>query len=92
MSYKFFENKTCEYYPCHKAERINCLFCFCPLYSLSCGGNYKIIDGSNGGKIKDCSGCLLPHTDGGYEYVVGRLKGDNENDRKTSDPERGQGA
>lgn len=34
-SYKFFENKECEYYPCHKdMESINCLFCYCPLYHL----------------------------------------------------------
>lgn len=75
MGYKFFENKECEYYPCHKAERINCLFCFCPLYSTDCGGNCKWIYGRNGKLIKDCSNCIIPHTDGGYEYVTGRLAG-----------------
>lgn len=33
--YKFFQNKECEYFPCHKvkeAEDFNCLFCYCPLY------------------------------------------------------------
>lgn len=75
MGYKFFENKDCEYYPCHKAERINCLFCFCPLYSTDCGGNCKWIYDRNGKLIKDCSDCIIPHTEGGYEYVTGRLAG-----------------
>ena len=75
MGYNFFENKDCEYYPCHKAERINCLFCFCPLYSTDCGGNCKWIYDRNGKLIKDCSNCIIPHTDGGYEYVTGRLAG-----------------
>ena len=44
-SSRFFANKECEYYPCHKSDGdINCLFCFCPLYNMECPGNYKIID------------------------------------------------
>lgn len=38
---KFFENKDCEYYPCHEnMEEINCLFCYCPLFSYcpNCDG------------------------------------------------------
>ena len=39
--YKFFQNKKCEYFPCHKGipeEDFNCLFCYCPLYTLGkCG-------------------------------------------------------
>lgn len=66
MSYRFFSNKECEYYPCHDASEINCLFCFCPLYFLDCKGNYITLE--NG--IKDCSGCLIPHTEKGYDYVV----------------------
>lgn len=75
MGYRFFENKECEYYPCHKAERINCLFCFCPLYGLeNCGGDFKIIVGGNGEKYKDCSECVLPHIpEVGYDYVIRRL-------------------
>ena len=31
-SSRFFENKECEYYPCHKGiEEMNCLFCYCPM-------------------------------------------------------------
>ncbi len=77
MGYRFFENKECEYYPCHKAEQINCLFCFCPLYGLDdCGGNYKITKGKDGRWIKDCSDCQLPHNpETGYDYVIDRLFG-----------------
>lgn len=35
--YKFYQNKECEYFPCHKgtdSENFNCLFCYCPLYAL----------------------------------------------------------
>ena len=73
MGYRFFENKDCEYYPCHKAERINCLFCFCPLYDMSdCGGNFRVLKTENG-DVKDCSACLVPPSEGGYDYVTSRL-------------------
>ena len=47
--YKFFQNKKCEYFPCHKGipeEDFNCLFCYCPLYTLgkSCGGNCEFLE------------------------------------------------
>lgn len=70
MSYKFFQNKACEYFPCHTgadASSFNCLFCYCPLYALGekCGGDFSYT--SNG--IKDCSACLIPHSKDGYERV-----------------------
>ena len=42
--YDFYQNKECEYFPCHKGadpETFSCLFCFCPLYALGeqCGGS-----------------------------------------------------
>lgn len=69
--YKFFQNKECEYFPCHQAqnqENFNCLFCYCPLYGLKdrCGGNFKYLD--NG--IKDCSDCMVPHSMSAYEHVM----------------------
>lgn len=72
--YKFFQNKKCEYFPCHQTaapDSFNCLFCFCPLYSKgeACGGNYKLLP--NG--IKDCSDCLLPHTPAGYDVIIRKL-------------------
>lgn len=70
-SYKYFSNTDCEYFPCHKiseGESFNCLFCYCPLYALSdkCGGNCSFLpDGT-----KDCSNCKLPHTEGGYDFII----------------------
>ncbi len=74
MSYKFFENKECEFYPCHNSERLNCLFCFCPLYDEDCGGDFELIANSDGEMIKDCSNCVLPHSESGYDYVIEQLK------------------
>ncbi|MBE6827674.1 MAG: metal-binding protein [Ruminococcaceae bacterium] len=70
MSYKFFENKDCEYYPCHRGiDRINCLFCFCPLYEKECGGNYKILENGK----KDCSDCVFPHLEENYAKIIKKL-------------------
>ena len=54
--FDFFQNRACEYFPCHKRvadEDFNCLFCYCPLYLLGdeCGGNFEYLP--NG--IKNCS-------------------------------------
>jgi Zn-finger protein len=73
-SYCFFQNKDCAYFPCHKVEddsNFNCLFCFCPLYALGdkCGGNCTYTE--NG--IKDCSGCLIPHSASGYDYILSKF-------------------
>ena len=48
-NYKFFQNNKCEYFPCHKGipeEDFNCLFCYCPLYTLgkNCGGNCEFLE------------------------------------------------
>ena len=71
-SSSFFQNRNCEYFPCHDVkdtERFSCLFCFCPLYHIeNCGGNHHTL--SNG--IKDCSNCTLPHMD--YKHVIGVLQ------------------
>ena len=72
--YKRFTNRACEFFPCHKLnedDTFNCLFCFCPLYPLSdCGGRFKRLPGG----IKDCTDCTLPHTEGGYDYIIKRLR------------------
>ncbi len=70
-SSEFFCNKECAYYPCHRVPEgtdLNCLFCYCPLYALGrdCGGNFTYLE--NG--VKDCSSCLIPHSEGGYRYVL----------------------
>ena len=72
--YDFFQNKECEYYPCHPGadpETFSCLFCYCPLYALgeNCGWNFTYTDGG----IKDCSNCTLPHNPEGYDYIIARF-------------------
>lgn len=70
----YFCNKECEYYPCHQIPNdgeLNCLFCFCPLYSLGddCGGNFNYV----GDHIKDCSNCIFPHLSNSYSQIIQRL-------------------
>ncbi len=69
--YKFFENKECEYYPCHKGlDQINCLFCFCPLYSKEhCPGQPQYIEVNNK-MIKDCSECTFAHNKDHYDLIM----------------------
>ena len=76
MGYKFFQNKECEYFPCHNTKNLdefNCMFCYCPLYNFDCMGAYTTLP--NG--IKDCSGCLIPHYH--YDNIVNKLRKINEN-------------
>lgn len=74
-SERFFQNKDCKFFPCHKTsnlEDFNCLFCYCPLYPLGdkCGGNFKYI----GGVCKDCSNCMLPHKAKNYDYICSKYE------------------
>lgn len=73
-SSKFFANRACAYFPCHKGAdeaAFNCLFCFCPLYALGerCGGAFAYLE--NG--VKDCSACLLPHRPEQYDTILARF-------------------
>ena len=73
-SYRYFQNRDCEYFPCHKGadpENFNCLFCYCPLYALgeNCGGSYCYTE--NG--IKDCSGCSKPHRAENYDRIMEQM-------------------
>ena len=70
-SSRFFENKECEYFPCHKLEGpFNCLFCYCPLIAIeNCFGNPKYIM-VNGKEIKDCSNCTVPHKPENYDKII----------------------
>lgn len=72
-NYNYYKNTECEYFPCHKnaGENFNCMFCFCPLYPLGdkCGGDFEYIDG----KVKNCSNCLIPHEENGYEHISKKL-------------------
>ena len=73
-NYDFFQNRSCEYFPCHKgadSDNFNCLFCYCPLYPLGdrCGGNFRYTE--NG--VKDCSNCLYPHRRQNYSGVMDKM-------------------
>ena len=82
--FSFFQHKDCEFFPCHETDRpedFNCLFCYCPLYTLgsACGGSCAWLPGG----VKDCGGCLVPHERNSYSYVaskfpdLSRLAGEN---------------
>lgn len=76
-SSRFFQNKECEYFPCHDMdteEGMNCLFCFCPLYGEThCIGTPTYLTGAKGERIKDCSGCTVVHRAEMYDAVINRL-------------------
>ena len=72
--YAFFQNRDCEYFPCHETkhpEDFNCLFCYCPLYMLGrkCGGNFTYLESG----VKDCSECLVPHRRENYNAICGKM-------------------
>ena len=73
-NYKFFSNRKCEYFPCHRTENpedFNCIFCYCPLYTMGeeCGGNYRYTQDG----VKDCSGCGIPHIKENYDMITQKL-------------------
>ncbi|HBA69321.1 MAG TPA: metal-binding protein [Lachnospiraceae bacterium] len=78
-SYCFFENKECEYFPCHDGlEYFNCLFCYCPLYGKKhCPGNPEWMK-KNEEEIKVCTNCTFPHRPENYEAVIHILKGNGK--------------
>ncbi len=72
--YKFFQNRECEYFPCHDSvneEEFNCLFCYCPLYfTENCGGGCRY----NEKGIKICTDCPVPHKKENYEMITMKAK------------------
>lgn len=73
-SHRFFQNRDCIYFPCHKVKdesEFNCLFCYCPLYTLGsrCGGNCTYTEKG----IKNCTPCTLPHSPKGYDYILSKF-------------------
>ena len=76
FDHTFYSNRGCRYFPCHKGadpDNFNCLFCYCPLYSMgsSCGGNFRYTQKG----IKDCTGCLVPHRRENYARILEKLRG-----------------
>lgn len=74
-SYKFFTNKECKYYPCHKEiDEINCLFCYCPLYGMNPCPGKNIFKDINGKQVKVCTDCSFPHEAENYDKIIEILK------------------
>lgn len=74
-SNRFFENRECQYFPCHKGLKdFNCLFCYCPMYlHENCPGNPVYIE-KNDKKIKDCTNCTFPHQPENYDKIMQIMK------------------
>ena len=74
-SSRFFQNRDCEYFPCHRGvseDDFNCLFCYCPLYALGkqCGGSCTYTEKG----IKSCKNCVFPHRKENYEKITARFE------------------
>ena len=72
--YSFFQNRACEFFPCHEGvpeEDFNCLFCYCPLYALGekCGGGYVYTEKG----VKSCERCAFPHRRESYALLLKRF-------------------
>ena len=72
--YKFFQNKECEYFPCHEGADgtdFSCLFCYCPLYALGdkCGGAFKYLEDGT----KSCEKCQIPHKRENYGHITAKF-------------------
>ena len=67
-SYKFFENKDCKYYPCHKGlKELNCLFCYCPLFhERKISALCQIME--------KCENCSFPHRAKNYQKIMKMLR------------------
>ena len=72
---QFFQNRQCEFFPCHSGveeEAFNCLFCYCPLYTLGrrCRGNFRYTEKGR----KNCAACAFPHRRENYAKILARYE------------------
>ena len=74
-SHRFFENRACRYFPCHKGLKdFNCLFCYCPFYlKEKCPGAPQYIE-TEQKRIKDCTNCTFPHRPENYDAILRILR------------------
>ncbi len=71
MQYKYLINAKCEFFPCHDLhDWRSCLFCYCPLFLLPCPGPFTQLSSGH----KDCSQCVMPHTEQGYDIIQEELQ------------------
>lgn len=59
----FFSNYSCSFYPCHKIDQQNCLFCYCPIF-WDCGSR----------DVVKCSECEFPHNPANYDLLMQGLE------------------
>lgn len=45
------------------------MFCYCPLFLLSCPGHFAILPSG----MKDCSKCVIPHAESGWDIIQEEL-------------------
>lgn len=78
-SHRFFENRKCEYFPCHTGlEAFNCLFCYCPLYyRKNCPGTPEYVR-TRQGELKLCDRCTFPHKPENYDRMIRLLSNGQE--------------
>ncbi len=72
--YDFFQNRLCEYYPCHPGadpETFSCLFCYCPSMLWAIAAAATFTTPPNG--IKDCTHCLRPHIRENYSKILEKM-------------------
>ena len=74
FSSRYFENRACEYYPCHSGmEHMNCLFCYCPFYFIdNCPGS-PIFKQKKDAIIKSCIDCSFPHDPANFDEIRERI-------------------
>ena len=78
-SSRFFENRECEYFPCHEGLKdFNCMFCYFPMYGKEkCPGNPSYIQKGTR-RIKVCTNCTFPHQPENYDKVIAILSNKDE--------------
>lgn len=86
MANDFFQNRKCEFFPCHSGadeDTFSCIFCYCPLYALGdrCGGSFRYTEQG----IKDCSNCLRPHLRENYNTICEKVMEVIEMTKKTGE-------
>ncbi len=74
-SFRFFENRDCQFFPCHNLQGdFNCLFCYCPFFFLpECPGEYEYKE-KNGYRVKVCTDCAYPHKPENYDEMMRLLR------------------
>jgi len=75
LAYEYIDLPTdttpLDVYYIQNEDLFNCMFCYCPLYTLGdkCGGNFNYLEND----IKDCSNCMVPHKWDSYDYITSKF-------------------